>query len=136
MGWPKNKKSYHGRPYFIKNDTYMSNIFSYFLTFILMFKGKIHIYKNVDWKEEEIRKEFTDEGKFENFLKRNPELTELWDFHWKPTRWPSLSMFDDFWEETKKLWNGDFLEEIEEDIAKVEKEMKSIFDRSRKLLGK
>lgn len=45
-------------------------------------------------------------------------------------------MFDDFWEETKKLGNGDFIEEIEADIAKVEKEMKSIFDRSRKLLEK
>lgn len=42
-----------------------------------MFKGKIHIYKNVDGKEEEIKKEFDKENDFEKFMEQNPELKKI-----------------------------------------------------------
>lgn len=101
-----------------------------------MFKWKVHLYKNVDGKEEEIKKEFDNEKEFNAFVDKNPELKKLQDFKWEPIKWPSLTGFRDFFDDAKKLWNDKFIKEIEQDFEKMEREMKSLFDRSRKLLGK
>lgn len=75
----------------------------YFLTFIAMFKGKIHLYKNVDGKEEEVKKEFNNEKEFNTFIDKNPELKKLQDFEWEPIRWPALSSFKDLFENTRRF---------------------------------
>lgn len=101
-----------------------------------MFKGKVHLYKNVDGKEEEIKKEFDNEKEFDAFVDKNPELKKLRDFKWESIKWPSLSGFKDFFEDVRKLWDASFMKEIEKDFEKMEKEMKSLFERSKKLLKK
>lgn len=101
-----------------------------------MFKGKVHLYKNVDGKEEEVKKEFDNEKEFNAFVDKNQELKKLRDFKWEPIRWPSISGFKDLFEDAKGIKDVDFLKEIEKDFEKMEKEMKSLFDRSRKLLKK
>jgi len=68
-----------------------------------MFKGKVHLYKNVDGKEEEIKKEFTNEKEFNTFVDKYPELKKLQYFKWEPIKWPSLSGFKDLFEDTKRF---------------------------------
>lgn len=101
-----------------------------------MFKWKVHLYKNIDGKEEEIKKDFDNEKDFDAFIDKNPELKKLQEFKWEPIKWPALSSFKDFFEDTKDFWDTDILKELEDDFEKMEKEMKSLFERSRKLLGK
>lgn len=101
-----------------------------------MFKWKVHLYKNVNGKEEEIKKTFDNEKEFNVFLDKNPELKKLQEFKWESVKWPSLSGFKDFFEDTKRLWDTSFMKEMEKDFEKMEKEMKSLFEKSKKLLGK
>ena len=42
-----------------------------------MFKWKIYIYKDIDWKKEEFEKEFRDEEEFDDFLKKNKWFGDL-----------------------------------------------------------
>lgn len=90
-----------------------------------MFKGKVHVYKNVDGKETEIKKEFDDEKEFDAFVAANPELREMSE--WKTPRWPSFWRLDRLFREFEELGKGDLLDEMED-------EMKELFERSRKLL--
>ena len=48
----------------------------YFLTNITMFKGKVYVYRNDNWKEEEFEKEFDNPQDFYEFRKnyRQPEF--------------------------------------------------------------
>lgn len=101
-----------------------------------MFKGTVHLYKNVDGKEEEIKKDFDNEKEFNSFVSNNPELKKLQDLKWETIKWPALSGFKDFFDSTKKLWDTSFMKELEKDFEKMEKEMKSLFDRSKKFLTK
>lgn len=90
-----------------------------------MFKGKVHLYRNVDGKETELKREFDDKKDFDAFVENNPELKELRD--WKPVRWPSLANLGRLFDEFEKLGKRDFLEDIE-------KEMSELFEKSKKLL--
>ncbi|MFZ2256362.1 MAG: hypothetical protein WAW59_07285 [Patescibacteria group bacterium] len=101
-----------------------------------MFKGTVHLYKNVDGKEEEVKKDFDDEKDFNSFVEKNPELKKLQDFDWEPIKWPALSGFKDFFDDTKRFGDKSFMKELEKDFERMEKEMKSLFDRSKKLLTK
>lgn len=94
-----------------------------------MFKGQIHLYKNVDGKEEEVKKDFDNERDFDEFVDKNPELKKLREFKWEPIKWPALTGMNDFFTEAERLGRTSIIDDME-------KEIKSIFDRSRKLLGK
>lgn len=100
-------KGYTENSLYFNTDGIRQKIFiysmTYFLTFIPMFKGKVHLYKNVDGKEEEIKKNFDNEKEFNAFVDKNPELKKLQEFKWKPIKWPSLSGFKDLLEDTKRL---------------------------------
>lgn len=94
-----------------------------------MFKGQVHLYKNVDGKEEEVKKDFDNEKDFDEFVDKNPELKKLREFEWEPIRWPSLTGLNEFFSEAERLGKTSILDDMEA-------EMKALFDRSRKLLGK
>lgn len=101
-----------------------------------MFKAKIHLYKNVDGKEEEIKKEFDSQEAYDAFLKANPDLEKLSGFKWEPMKWPSLSGFKDLFSDFQKLGSRDYVQEMEKEIEDMEKSMSSLFEKSKKLLSK
>ncbi|EKE30055.1 MAG: hypothetical protein ACD_2C00051G0001 [uncultured bacterium (gcode 4)] len=93
-----------------------------------MFKGRIYVYKNVNWKKEELSKEFDNEKSFNEFIEMNPSLKEfnelkVWDF-----KWPR-SLFDlrSFFEDAELLWEKKWIKE-------TEKELDKIFEKTNKLL--
>ncbi len=93
-----------------------------------MFEWKIRIYKNIDWKEKSVSKEFDNEKKFNEFIDKNPDLKSFKD--WENIKWPE-SLFDMnlFFEEAKRLWNKDYFKEME-------RELDRLIDKSKKLLWK
>lgn len=93
-----------------------------------MFKGKVRVYKNINWKEESFKKTFNNEKDFNHFIEKNPDLKEL--ANWEATKLPDhLFDINSFFDEAYQLWNHDFFKEMETD-------MKKLFDKSKKLLGK
>lgn len=68
-----------------------------------MFKGKVHLYKNVDGKEEEIKKTFDNEKEFDAFIDKNPEFKKLQEFQWEPIKWPALSGFKELFDDTRRF---------------------------------
>lgn len=93
-----------------------------------MFKGKVRIYKNVNWKEHHFKKNFHNEKDFNDFIERSPDLKDFRD--WEKITWSeNLLWINNFFDEAYELGNQNFLKEMEEDI-------KRLFDKSRKLLGK
>lgn len=93
-----------------------------------MFKWKVRVYKNIDWKEESVSKEFDNENDFNEFIDKNPELKSL--NKWEDIKWPeSLFNISWFFDEAKRLWNTNFFKEIEKDLD-------SLIEKSRKLLWK
>lgn len=69
-----------------------------------MFKGEIHFYKNVDGKEEEIRREFDNEEEFGVFIDKNPELKKPGSSSkYEPILWPKLPGLNGFLEEAERL---------------------------------
>ena len=93
-----------------------------------MFKWKVYMYKDVNWKKEELSREFDNEKDFQKFIDKNPSLKELKDFPFKNIDWPE-SLADLRWFFSWALLEGkkDFVDEIEKDLKKV-------FEKSKKLL--
>lgn len=93
-----------------------------------MFKWKVRVYKNIDWKEESVSKDFDNEIDFNAFIDKNPDLKEL--KKWESIKW-SESLFDINWffEEAKKIWNNNFFKEMEKDLD-------NLITKSKKLLWK
>lgn len=92
-----------------------------------MFKGKIHLYRNVDGKKEELSREFDSEKDFQAFLDKSPELKKFRDTEWSTPRWPVLSDFSQLFENFERLGKDDLLGDLEKDLN-------SLFERSKKLL--
>ena len=119
--------------YFLKNGGHhrKTDIIILFFNFVIMFKGKVYLYRKEGEKEEKIEKDFNNEKDFNAYIDKNPDLKTLREFKWEPIKWPALSGFDDF---LKDMKGSTFLKEIEKDINKMEKDMELLFNKSRKLL--
>lgn len=100
-----------------------------------MFKGKVYLYKNINWKEEKVEKDFIDQKAFDEYIEKNAELKKMKkDF--EEIKFPQSfddmrKFFDDFdtklfWDTSAKKW---LFEELSEDFSKL-------FEKSRKLLEK
>jgi hypothetical protein len=100
-----------------------------------MFKGKIYLYKNINWKEEKVEKDFDNQDEFNKYIEKNPELKKL-EKDFEKIEFPKsfeemrnfLDDFDKkfFWDIEKKKW---FFDEVSTDFEKL-------FKKSQKLLGK
>lgn len=93
-----------------------------------MFKWNIRIYKNINWKEEFINKEFTNEKKFNKFIDSTPELKEI--KNWETSEWPK-SLFDINWffDKAWKLWNRDFFKKMEKDLNELVKKWRKLLKK-------
>lgn len=100
-----------------------------------MFKGKVYLYKNINWKEEKVEKDFINEDEFNKYIEKNPELKKMQkDFE----KIESPKSFDEmmryfndfdkkfFWDPKKRKW---FFDEVSDDFEKL-------FKKSKKLLEK
>ena len=99
-----------------------------------MFKGKVYVYRNNNWKEEEFEKEFDNPQEFNNFRKtyRQPEFEG--PFMWLWDRAHLQNYFNNlidrrFWlesmdepEERKSLPNWTNFDEYEAELQKMEYE--------------
>ena len=99
-----------------------------------MFKGKVYVYRNNNWKEEEFEKEFDNPQEFYNFRKtyRQPEFEG--PFMWLWDRAHLQNYFNNlidrrFWlesmeepEERKSLPNWTNFDEYEAELQKMEYE--------------
>ena len=98
-----------------------------------MFKGKVYVYRNNNWKEEEFEKEFDNPQEFNNFRKtyRQPEFEGpfmwLWDrahlqnyFNNLIDRRFGLGSPDEAIEDKKSLPNGIDLDAYEDELQKIE----------------
>ena len=105
----------------------------YFLTNITMFKGKVYVYRNNNWKEEEFEKEFDNPQEFNNFRRsyRQPEFEG--PFMWLGDRAHLQNYFNNlidrrFWlesmeepqEEKRSLPKWINLDEYENELQKIE----------------
>ncbi len=99
-----------------------------------MFKGKVYVYRNNNWKEEEFEKEFDNPQEFNNFRKTYHQ-PEFWGpFMWLWDRAHLQNYFNNlidrrFWlesmedpEERKSLPNWVNLDEYEAELQKMEYE--------------
>ena len=92
-----------------------------------MFKGKVRIYKNVNWKQTSFKKNFHNEDDFNKFLENNPDFKDL--KNWENSKLPeNLFEINNFFDEAFKLWNDKFFKEIEDALNKL-------FEKSKKLIG-
>ena len=100
-----------------------------------MFKGKVYVYRNNNWKEEEFEKEFDNPQEFNNFRKtyRQPEFEGpiMWLGDWANLQNYFNNLIDRrFWlesipepeEETKSLPNWVNFDEYEAELQKMEYE--------------
>lgn len=99
-----------------------------------MFKGKVYLYKNMNWKEERVEKDFNNQKDFEDYVNRNPELKKL-ESSFEEVKFPKS--FDDmkrffdemdkklFWKEEKKS----IFDELSDDFNRL-------YEKSKKLIGK
>ncbi len=98
-----------------------------------MFKGKVYLYKNINWKEEKVEKEFDKEDEFNKYVEWNPELKKL-NTRWEEIKTPGTfnemrKFFLDF--DKKFFWD---LSKQDKFFAEVEDDFKKLFDKSKKLL--
>ena len=96
-----------------------------------MFKGKVYVYRNNNWKEEEFEKEFDNPQEFNNFRKtyRQPEFEGpfMWLWDWAHLQNYFNNLIDRrFWlesmpepEEQRSLPNGINLDEYEDELQKT-----------------
>lgn len=108
---------------------FLTNLFTIlFLNFSYMFKWKIKIYKNIDWKEERVFKIFHNEKDFNSFIEKNQDLKDFKS--WEHIKWPD-TLFDIKWffSEAERLWNTDFFKEMN-------KELETLLEKGKKLLWK
>ncbi|QFR38895.1 hypothetical protein A9Q91_01530 [Candidatus Gracilibacteria bacterium 28_42_T64] len=93
-----------------------------------MFKASIRVYKNINGKEEEIKKDFDNEKEYNDFVEKNPELKKMSE--WKELGWPK-DLFDmkHFFEERDKILDMSMFDEIEDDFKKLS-------NKARGMLGK
>ena len=100
-----------------------------------MFKGKVYVYRNNNWKEEEFEKEFDNPQEFNNFRKtyRQPEFEGpfMWLGDWANLQNYFNNLIDRrFWlesmpepeEEQKSLPNWINFDEYEAELQKMEYE--------------
>lgn len=93
-----------------------------------MFKGKVRLYRNINWKEESINKEFNNEKDFNAFVESNPEFKNLWS--WEPISiQDDLSDINNLFEEASSSWQKSFFDGIKDELKKLK-------DKSKKLLWK
>lgn len=105
-----------------------------------MFKGKVYVYKNINWKEEKIEREFDNPQEFQSFAKTNNVLwldrftntltnPIMWLWEWANLQ----NYFDNLID--KKLWltynwDYDYQEDYTQsnlvDLDKYEQELKKI----------
>ena len=97
-----------------------------------MFKGKVYVYRNNNWKEEEFEKEFDNPQEFNNFRKtyRQPEFEGpiMWLWDWAHLQNYFNNLIDSrFWlgtksepEEKMSLPDGINLDEYENELQKIE----------------
>jgi len=99
-----------------------------------MFKGRVYVYKNINWKEEKIEREFDNPQDFQSFAKTN---NVLWlDRFTSPLLWLGdwanlQNYFDSLVD--RKLWltydgdyNNDYGEQSIVDLDKYEQELEKI----------
>lgn len=99
-----------------------------------MFKGRIYVYKNINWKEEKIEREFDNPQDFQSFAKTN---NVLWlDRFTSPMLWLGdwanlQNYFDSLVD--RKLWltydgyyDNDYGEQSIVDLNKYEQELEKI----------
>ena len=99
-----------------------------------MFKGKVYVYRNDNWKEEEFERDFDNPQEFNNFRKtyRQPEFGGpfMWLWDWAHLQNYFNNLIDRrFWlesmdesEEHKSLPNWTNLDEYEAELQKMEYE--------------
>lgn len=93
-----------------------------------MFKWSVRIYKNINWKEECVNKEFNNEKDFDKFISKNPDLKTLGD--WENMSIPeSFYNINDLFEEALIMGNVKFFKDIEKDLD-------NLVGKSKKLLWK
>ena len=98
-----------------------------------MFKGKVYVYRNNNWKEEEFEKEFDNPQEFNNFRKtyRQPEFEGpfMWLGDWAHLQNYFNNLIDRrFWlesipepqQEQKSLPDWINLDEYEQELQKIE----------------
>ena len=98
-----------------------------------MFKGKVYVYRNNNWKEEEFEKEFDNPQEFNNFRKsyRQPEFQGpfMWIGDWAHLQNYFNNLIDRrFWlesmpeseENQRKLPSVVNLDEYEDELQKIE----------------
>ena len=98
-----------------------------------MFKGKVYVYRNNNWKEEEFEKEFDNPQEFNNFRKTYHQPEFGGPFMWLWDRAHLQNYFNNlidrrFWlesmpepeEEQKSLPSGINLDEYENELQKIE----------------
>lgn len=100
-----------------------------------MFKAKVYLYKNINWVEVKVEKEFDNQNKYNEYIEKNPDLKKMENDFEKiefPKSFDEMrKYFDDI--DKKFFWDIDkkelFFDEISTDFEKI-------FDKSKKLLEK
>jgi hypothetical protein len=120
-----------------------------------MFKGKVYVYKNINWKEEKIEREFDNPQEFQSFAKTNnvwwlerfaDRLTSpmLWLWEWANLQnyfdnlidrrlWLNYKNWDDENQDNYVEWSLIDLNKYEQELEKIEYQ-KQHKDESLKLL--
>lgn len=99
-----------------------------------MFKGKVYLYKNINWVEVKKEKDFNNEDEFNKYVENNPDLKKL-NTNFENIDFPKSfsdmrKFFDDFdnnffWNEEKRKW---YFKELSSDFEKM-------LEKSKKFLG-
>lgn len=100
-----------------------------------MFKAKVYLYKNINWVEVKVEKEFDNQDKYNEYIEKNPDLKKL-ESNFEKIEFPKSfdemrKYFEDidkkiFWDMKKRNL---FFDEISDDFKKL-------FDKSKNLLEK
>jgi len=95
---------------------------------MIMFKGKVRVYKNVNGTDVSFKKTFDNEKDFNHFVENNPDLKQL--KNWEEFKLPAYFLdLNNMFEEAYKLEKNSFFDDLEMDF-------KNLYDKSKKLLGK
>lgn len=100
-----------------------------------MFKAKVYLYKNINWVEVKVEKEFDNQDKYNEYIEKNPDLKNLEKGFEKIELPESFDEMRKYFEDIDKkfFWDIDkkelFFDEMSTDFEKI-------FEKSRKLLEK
>lgn len=93
-----------------------------------MFKAKVSLYKNINWKEEKISKEFKDEKSYKKYINSNPELKNM-ESNLKEIKFPSIfKETKDFFE---KFDHNFFWDEEIKFFEKINKDFEKFFEKNK-----